>query len=51
MGLGSMLMSGMAFGAGSAVAHQALGGMMGRNGGGGQEGGVPDQGYQTEGGV
>ena len=38
-GLGSTLMTGMAFGAGSEVAHQAVRGMMGSGGGhgGGQQ--------------
>ena len=35
-GLGSTLMTGMAFGAGSEVAHQAVRGMMGGSGHGGQ---------------
>ena len=33
-GLGSMLMGGMAMGAGSEIAHQAVRGMMGGSGGG-----------------
>ena len=36
-GLGSTMMTGMAFGAGSEVAHQAVGGMMGSGGHGGQQ--------------
>ena len=35
MGLGSMMATGMAFGAGSAIAHQAIGGMFGHHYGGG----------------
>ena len=35
MGLGSALATGMAFGAGSAVAHQAIGGLFGHNYGAG----------------
>ena len=39
-GLGSALATGAAFGAGSAIAHQALGGMFGHHyGGGGGMGG------------
>lgn len=40
-GLGSTIMTGMAFGAGSAVAHEAVRGMMGSGGGHGAQG----QGY------
>ncbi len=45
-GLGSTMAQGMAFGAGSAVAHQAIGGLMGGRGGheGGHTGDAPAQG-------
>ena len=36
-GLGSTIMTGMAFGAGSAVAHEAVRGMMGGSGHGSQQ--------------
>lgn len=45
-GLGSTMMSGMAFGAGSAVAHQAIGGLMGGRGGGENAGAAPQEGAQ-----
>ena len=45
-GLGQTMATGMAFGAGSAIAHQAIGGLMGGRGGseGGHTGDAPAQG-------
>jgi hypothetical protein len=45
-GLGSMVATGMAFGAGSAVAHQVVGGMMGSGGHGGGQ--VGEGGYEQQ---
>ena len=44
------MMTGMAFGAGSAVAHQAIGGLMGGRGGGEQSGSAPQEGASQDGG-
>ncbi len=44
-GLGSMLMTGAALGAGSAIGHEAVRGLMGAVGGGGHSYGGQGQGY------
>ena len=46
-GLGGTLMTGMAFGAGSEVAHQAVRGLMG-SGGSGHGGQAPQEGQQQQ---
>ena len=48
-GMGGMVMTGMALGAGSEIGHQAVRGLMGSGSGHGSQGEAPVQQYQQQG--